>query len=117
MHGKDAIIEDVSNWPRVRLRRPCAALLPIPDAPSVLVTYAFETQADGATRFEVRFGEPKPEDRPFFDQVWPTVRSNFQTGLEILRTMMDERAAADVADVPSAPVSRGRFLREPVHPH
>jgi uncharacterized protein YndB with AHSA1/START domain len=115
MHGKDAIIEDVLDW------RPfdyvtLAALLPIPGAPKIRMTYAFEGRADGGTRFELRFAKPKPKDLPFFEQVWPTVQSNFDIGLDILRSMLEERAtASDVAGEPSIPVSRERFLTQPVH--
>jgi uncharacterized protein YndB with AHSA1/START domain len=115
MHGKDAIIEDILDW------RPfdyvtLAALLPIPGASKILMTYAFEGQADGGTRFELRFAKPKPKDLAFFEQVWPTVQSNFEAGLDILRSMVEERArASDVAGEPSIPVSRERFLSQPVH--
>ncbi|WP_158813058.1 DUF2652 domain-containing protein [Methylocapsa sp. S129] len=117
VHGKDAIIEDILDW------RPfdyvtLTALLPIPGASKILFTYAFEGRADGGTRFELRFAKPKPKDLAFFEQVWPTVRSNFEAGLDILRSMLEERAAAsDVAGEPSIPVSRERFLTQPVHAH
>jgi uncharacterized protein YndB with AHSA1/START domain len=115
MHGKDAIIEDILDW------RPfdyvtLAALLPIPGAPKILMTYAFERRADGGTRFELRFAKPKPKDLPFFEQVWPTVENNFHAGFDILRTMLEERAtASDVAGEPTIPASRERFLTQPVH--
>ena len=115
VHGKDAVIEDILDW------RPfdyvtLAALLPIPGASKIRITYAFEERADGGTRFELRFAKPKPKDLAFFEQVWPTVRSNFNVGLDILRSMLEERAAAsDVAGEPSIPVSRERFLSQPVH--
>ena len=115
MHGKDAIIEDILDW------RPfdyvtLAALLPIPGAAKILMTYAFEGCADGGTRLELRFAKPKPKDLPFFEQVWPTVQSNFNVGLDILRSMLEERAtASDVAGEPSIPVSHARFLTQSVH--
>ncbi len=115
MHGKDAIIEDILDW------RPfdyvtLTALLPIPGAPKIRMTYALEGRADGGTRFELRFAKPKPKDLAFFEQVWPTVQSNFDVGLDILRSMLEERAtASDVAGEPSLPVSRERFLTQPVH--
>ena len=115
VHGKDAIIEDILDW------RPfdyvtLTALLPIPGASKIMMTYAFEAQADGGTHFELRFAEPKPKDRPFFEQVWPTVQSNFNVGLDILRSMAEERAATfDLVREPSVPVSRERFLSQPVH--
>ena len=114
MHGKDAIIEDILDW------RPfdyvtLAALLPIPGAPKILLTYALERRADGGAHFELRFAKPKPKDLAFFEQVWPTVQRNFEVGLDILRSMLEERAASEVADEPSLPVSRERFLTQPVH--
>ncbi|MGO8799864.1 MAG: DUF2652 domain-containing protein [Roseiarcus sp.] len=115
MHGKDAIIEDILDW------RPfdyvtLTALLPIPGAPKIMMTYAFEGRPDGGARFELRFARPKPKDLPFFEQVWPTVQGNFHVGLDILRSMVEERAAAsDVADEPSLPAPRDRFLTQPVH--
>ena len=117
VHGKDAIIEDILDW------RPfdyvtLSALLPIPGAAKIRMTYAFEEQADGGTRFELRFAKPKPKDLAFFEQVWPTVRSNFEAGFDILRSMMEERATASgVADEPPIPVSHERFLTQPVHSH
>jgi hypothetical protein len=117
VHGKDAIIEEILDW------RPFdyvtfAALLPIPGAPKLRITYAFEGRADGGTRFELRFAKPKPKDLAFFEQVWPTVRGNFEVGLDILRSMLEERAAvSEIAEEPSLPVSRERFLSQPVHSH
>ena len=115
VHGKDAIIEEILDW------RPfdyvtLAALLPIPGAPKIQLTHAFEARADGGTRLELRFAKPKAKDLAFFEQVWPTVQSNFEAGFDILRSMIEERAtASDVAAEPSIPVSRDRFLTQPVH--
>ena len=80
------------------------ALLPIPGAPKILVTYAFDERDDGGTHFEFRVAKPKPKDLPFYEQVWPTVQKNYDVGLEILRSMLEERAeAAQTADEPSLP--------------
>jgi hypothetical protein len=93
-----------------------AALLPIPGAAKILMTYAFEGRADGGTHFELRFAKPKPKDLAFFEQVWPTVQNNFQVGFDIVRAMLEERAtASDVESEPSLPASRERFLTQPVH--
>ena len=82
------------------------------------MTYALEDREDGGTHFELRFGKPKPKDLPFFEQVWPTVQSNFDVGFDILRTMLEERVEASSAgDEPSLPISRDRFLTHPVHDH
>ena len=114
LHGKDAIIEDILDW------RPFdyvtqTTLLPIPGAAKILMTYAFEERDDGGTHFEFRVAKPKPKDLPFLEQVWPAVVQNYDVGLEILRTMLAERAeASEVADEPSLPVSHERFLTRPV---
>jgi hypothetical protein len=51
----------------------------------------------------------KPKDLTFYEQVWPTVQKNYDVGLEILRSMLEERAAASTAvDEPSLPISRER---------
>ncbi len=94
------------------------ALLPIPGAPKILMTYAFDERDDGGTHFEVRFAKPKPTDLPFLEQIWPSVQENFDAGLEILRSMLEERAEASPAvDEPSLPISRERFLTHPVNAH
>ena len=78
------------------------------------MTYAFDERDDGGTHFEFRVAKPKPKDLPFYEQVWPTVQKNYDVGLEILRSMLEERAeAAQTADEPSLPVSRERFLTQP----
>ena len=55
MHGKDAIIEDILAW------RPfeditLTTLLPVPGAPKILMSYAFDERASGGAHFEVRGG-------------------------------------------------------------
>ncbi len=78
------------------------------------MTYAFDERDDGGTHFEFRVAKPKPKDLPFLEQVWPTVQKNYDVGLEILRSMLEERAAASTAvDEPPLPVSRERFLTQP----
>ncbi len=114
LHGKEAVIEDILDWrPFDYLTQ--TALLPIPGAPKILMTYAFDARSDGGTHFELRFGQPKPKDRPFFEQVWPAVQKNFDVGFDILRTMLQERVEASAAEEePPLPVSRERFRTEPV---
>jgi uncharacterized protein YndB with AHSA1/START domain len=115
MHGKDAIIEDIVDW-RPFDYATLAVQLPIPGAPKITLTHAFEERADGGTHFEIRFAKPKPKDLPFFERVWPNVESNFDVGLDIVRSILEEQAAAsDAADEPSIPASRERFLTQPVH--
>ena len=115
LHGKDAIIEDIIDW-RPFDYATLATLLPIPGAPKILMTYAFEERADGGTHFEFRIARPKPKDMPFYQQIWPTVQGNYNTGFQTLREMLEEQAGSPaVVDEPPLPMSAERFLTEPVH--
>ena len=115
LHGKDAVIEEIVDW------RPfdyvtLTALLPIPGAPKMLFSYAFEERDDGGAHFEFRVAPPKPKDLPFYERVRPTIEANFTAGFDILRTMAAERqAASTVENEPPLPVSRERFLTQPHH--
>ena len=115
LHGKDAVIEDIVDW------RPfdyvtLTALLPIAGAPKILFSYTFEDGADGGTHFEFRIAKPKPKDLPFYERVRPTIEANFTAGFDILRTMAAERlASSPVEDEPPLPVSRERFVTQPLH--
>ena len=115
LHGKNAVFEDIVDW------RPLdyvtlTALLPIPDAPKILFSYAFEDRDDGRAHFEFRIAKPKPKDLPFYERVKPTLEANFAAGFDVLRTMVAERRAASIAeDEPLLPVSRERFLTQPHH--
>jgi hypothetical protein len=115
LHGKDAVIQDVIDW------RPfdyvtLTALLPIPGAAKILLSYVFEDGADDGTHFEFRIANPKPKDLPFYQRVRPTIEANFTAGFDILRTMVAERLASSaVEDEPPLPVSRERFVTQPLH--
>jgi uncharacterized protein YndB with AHSA1/START domain len=115
LHGKDAVIEDIIDW------RPfdyvtLTALLPIPGAPKILFSYVFEDGNGGGTHFEFRVAMPKPNDLPFYERVTSTVEANFTAGFDILRTMVAERATAStVEDEPPLPISRERFVTQPLH--
>jgi hypothetical protein len=92
------------------------ALLPIPGAPKILFSHMFEDRDDGGAHFEFRIAKPKPKDLPFYERVKPTLEANFTAGFDILRTMVAERAAASaVEDEPPFPVSRQRFVTQPLH--
>jgi hypothetical protein len=43
--------------------------LPIPDAPKVILTYAFLEGAGGGTHIEIRVAKPKPKDKAFLEKV------------------------------------------------
>jgi uncharacterized protein YndB with AHSA1/START domain len=117
LHGKDAVIEDVLDW------RPfdyvtLTALLPIPGAAKILMSYTFEERSDGSTHFEFRIAKPKPKDLPFYEQIRPTVEGKYTVGLDILRSMLEERlTASPVENEPPLPVSHERFLTKPLHAH
>ena len=114
LHGKDAIIEDIVDW-RPFDYATLTTLLPIPGAPKILMSYAFE-EKDGGTHFEFRVAKPKPKDLTFYEQIWPTVHSNYSFGFETLRAMLEERAKAPaVVDEPPLPASADRFLTQPLH--
>ncbi len=112
MHGKDAVIEDILDW-RPYDHITLTTLLPAPGAPKILMSYAFDERADGGTHFEVRFAKPKPKDLPFLEHVWPNVQGKFTGEFEILCSLLAEQAKA-AADEPPLPVSRERFLTQPV---
>jgi hypothetical protein len=66
MHGPHAIIEEVLGW------RPfdyptISTLLPMPDAPKAIMSYAFLEPNPGATHIEIRLAKPKPKDQAFLD--------------------------------------------------
>jgi uncharacterized protein YndB with AHSA1/START domain len=115
LHGKDAIIEDILDWrPFDYLTQ--TVVLPIPGSPKMLATYAFEDLKDGGTHVEVRVAKPRPQDLPFYEQVLPNVRSNFEACFRALRLMLEEEAGSPaVVDEPPMPVSGERFLTQPVH--
>jgi hypothetical protein len=116
MHGKNALIEDIVDW------RPfdyvsIDTLVPVPNAPRVLVTYAF-SDIPGGTRLEVRFAKPKPKDRAFLEQMWPIWEQQFNGSLKNLTLLVGGQApAVPVVEEPALPVSAERFLTQPVHRH
>jgi len=80
-----------------------------------LFSYTFEDRDDGGAHFEFRVAKPKPKDLPFYERVRPTIEANFTAGFDILRTMAAERlAASPVEDEPPLPISRDRFLTQPL---
>jgi uncharacterized protein YndB with AHSA1/START domain len=113
MHGAHAIIEEVIDW------RPfdyltLTTLLPMPDAPKVLMTYAFSEPAGGGTHIEIRVAKPKPKDQAFLEHVAPEFQKNITSEVATLRLMLEGQQAAGVEE-PALPVSAERFLTQPVH--
>jgi len=114
MHGKDAIIEELLDW------RPfdyftVSALLPMPDAPKLVMTRAVQERPNGTTRLEMRLAKPKPKDMAFVDQFAPTFKGNLTKAIETLRRILEERQTPiAVIDEPPLRPSNERFLTEPV---
>ena len=115
MHGKAILIEDVVDW------RPfdyvtMDSLVPIPDAPRAMVTYAFAETDDGGTHVEIRLGKPKAKDRAFFEKYGPGFVKDFEGDFASLKALMEGKAApAAAVEEPPLPTLSERFLTEPVH--
>jgi uncharacterized protein YndB with AHSA1/START domain len=113
MHGKDAIVEDVLDW------RPfdyvtMSALVPMPGAPRIILTYAFADQP-GGTRLEVRIGKPKPKDRAFLEAGEPAFREDFRKNITNLNLILAGQVGAPaVVEEPELLATPERFLTQPV---
>ena len=114
MHGPAAIIEEVLDW------RPfdyltLTTLLPMPDAPKVLMSYAFSERADGGTHVEIRVAKPKPKDKAFLEQVGPEFHKHITSEFATLRGMLEgQQEAWVVSEKPALPSSAERFLTQPI---
>lgn len=114
MHGKNALIEEIIDW------RPfdyvtMTAIAPVPNAPPVLLTYAFDERL-GGTHIEIRFGKPKPKDRAFIEQMAPIWTQQFVTALATLKQILEaQKGAPAVVEEPVMPTSSERFITQPVH--
>ena len=114
MHGKDAIVEEVLDW------RPfhyftVSTLLPIPGAPKIMMTHAFQDQINAATHIEMRVAKPKPKDKAFVDQAGAKFKENITNAIGNLRLMLEgqQTSVAVIAEPPLIPSSE-RFLTAPV---
>ena len=116
MHGRDAIIEEVLDWEpndHVTYR----TLLPIPNVPKMVNTFAFTDLGKGRTRLEVRFATPKaPKDRKIAEGLLPMIDGLMRQGLAALTAVLAEAStvATDRPAEPELPVSRGRNTLEPI---
>ena len=114
MRGKDAIVEQVLDW------RPfdyftVSALLPIPGAPKIMLTHAFQDRTNGTTHIEMRVAKPKPKDQAFVDQAVAKFKENITEAIGNLRLMVeDQPASLSVIDEPPMIASSERFLNKPV---
>jgi uncharacterized protein YndB with AHSA1/START domain len=116
MHGKDAIVEEVLDW-RPSEYFTVNTLLPIPGAPKIMLTHAFQDRPNGSTHIEMRVGKPKPKDKEFVDQAGAKFKQNITMAIEKLRLMLEEQQTSlSVTDEPTLIASSERFLTEPLKP-
>jgi uncharacterized protein YndB with AHSA1/START domain len=117
MHGAHAIIEEVIDW-RPFDHLTLTTLLPLPDAPKVLMTYAFSElpgAAGAGTHIEIRVARPKPKDMAFLEQVGGEFHKTITSELAKLRQMLEgQEGPPAVVPEPALPASAGRFRTEPV---
>ena len=119
IHGKDAIIEEVLDW-RPYEYVTYRSLLPIPNFPKLLNTFAFEDLGDGRTAVEMRFGRPRSaKDRAIAEQALPIVDQSVAAGLAALKPLVEaaaaeQRAATAAIPEPDVPASAARNVREPI---
>jgi uncharacterized protein YndB with AHSA1/START domain len=114
MHGPHAVIEEVLDW------RPfdyltLTTLLPLPNAPKVLMTYAFMENADGSTHIEIRLAKPKPKDKPFLEHVGAEFQNTITSEVAALRPMLEQEVAA--LGLVEEPASAERFRTQPFSAH
>lgn len=114
IHGKDAVIEEILDWQpyeHVTYR----SLLPIPNVPKLVDTFAFQDLGDGRTRVEIRLGRPRSaKDRAIAEGLLPMLDETFRHALAALAPLLPAEMAAAPVDQPpepDLPVSRGRNLR------
>jgi len=93
MHGPHAVIEEVLDW------RPfdyltLTTLLPVPNAPKVLMTYSFMENADSSTHIEIRLAKPKPKDKTFLEHVGAEFEKTITSEVAALRPMVEQEVAA-----------------------
>jgi uncharacterized protein YndB with AHSA1/START domain len=113
MHGPHAVIEEVLDW------RPfdyltLTTLLPMPDAPKVLMTYAFVENADGGTHIEIRLAQPKPKDRTFLEHAGAEFEKAITGEIAALGRMLEQEEASGMVEEPLPPTPAERFLTQPV---
>jgi uncharacterized protein YndB with AHSA1/START domain len=113
MHGKAAIVEQILDW------RPfdyltVSTLLPVPDAPKITLTHAFQDLEGGGTRIEMRVGKPRSKDQAFVDQAGAKFKENITKAIENLRLMLGERTAVEPIGEPPTMPNEARFLTNPL---
>ena len=114
MHGRDAIVEEVLDW-RPSDYFTVSALLPVPGAPKITMTYGFQDRTNDATHIEMRVARPKPKDRAFVDQAGAQFKENIIKAIGNLRLMVEgQQNSVSMIDEPPLMTSSERFLSVPV---
>jgi uncharacterized protein YndB with AHSA1/START domain len=97
MHGPHAIIEEILDW------RPfdyltLTTLLPMLNAPKVLMSYVFEQTDGGNTHVEIRIAKAKPKDAAFLEHVVGEFRNTITAEMAVLKAML-ERDGNNAANI------------------
>lgn len=98
MHGPHAIIEEILDW------RPfdyltLTTLLPMLDAPEVLMSYVF-AENDHGTHIQIRVAKPKPKDMPFLRHVAAEFEKHITDEVAVLRGMLECRPQVTGQELP-----------------
>jgi uncharacterized protein YndB with AHSA1/START domain len=116
MHGPHAVIEEILDW------RPCdyltlTTLLPLPDAPKVLMSYALSEIDGGGTHIEIRIAKPKPKDTAFLEHVVEEFRKNITNEIASLKEILaNDRPDAGMEEA-ELRASRGGPRRSAIDKH
>jgi uncharacterized protein YndB with AHSA1/START domain len=112
MHGAAAIIEEILDW-RPYDYLTLTTLVPVPEAPKILMSYGFTESPGGSTHVEIRLAQPKPKDQAFFDKVVGNFKEHITHEVEVLREMIEGKDAPAAVEEPIIPASSERFLNQP----
>jgi uncharacterized protein YndB with AHSA1/START domain len=108
MHGAHAIIEEILDW------RPfdyltLSTLVPVPKAPKIIMTYAFQPASSGGTRVELRVARPRPRDKAFVEHVCAEFQKTITSEVAALRLMIEGQALSPlVVEEPALPAPAER---------
>jgi uncharacterized protein YndB with AHSA1/START domain len=113
MHGPHAIVEEILDW------RPfdyltLTTLLPAPDAPKVLMSYAFSQNDDGGSHIEIRLAKAKPKDAAFLDHIVEEFRKRITDEIGALRRLLEGSQLYPGMEAPELAASEGRLSPSPV---
>jgi hypothetical protein len=64
-------------------------LLPVPNAPTVLMSYVFSEMGDGSTHIEIRVAKARRKDAVFLEHVVGEFRNNISNEIATLRELLE----------------------------